>query len=339
MDIYKFKRAVVNLQGFGYKIPDNIRYARPWELSNLLENGELTQYQYEEIKQGYFDYDQSSVGTAVYVVHDSLHYLITARHVLSDSIALDGEIQAATLERDKSHRPYDADRFEEEIERLKRNIVWKRIAIVPTYRSYTYDRSDDYYFGIFSMMLGTGPFDSRMYMMSDEYIDLAVICISDVSSPYEDIVGHLERHGYEPIPFSDLMNSDVPAGAEVAAIGYPAAVSLVGRTSNSRSGETSYLSEPTVTFGTFITSENYNQYSLARVSGGNSGGALIYQDQLAGIVVKTSTLKFNETPSLRGNIQWHYATISTSSDEVIKLIEAYENRRSQNPILQYRKNR
>ncbi len=321
MDIYKFKQAIVNLECIADSVPSEVLHEESREAYRKLSAGVIDEFEYGRILDSTRGNDNRGTGTAVYIVHGSLHYLITARHVIVNDVELEYQLeQLEQAERATPIRfPGDTDYYARSRKDIERYTIRRYITIVPTYKA----RKDKGFRADFpSMMLGNGTYAGRSYLMSDEATDLALICLDDqIEGLY--LIQFLDANGYKAIDYADILQDDIELDAEIAALGYPADVSTLGQMQHSSSWASSYFSEPTVTFGRLLEIDARKYYAIANVIEGHSGGAFVYQDKLAGIVIERLTKEYDA--GIYSDLPvWIKFAIATKSKYILDLIAEFE---------------
>jgi hypothetical protein len=185
-------------------------------------------------------------GTAIFLKYKGNRYLVTARHVLHDTFKKDS------------------------------NAICDRITVVPEGTSLDVD-------SVFLPPL----FIYNLYL-SSVYDDIAIIGLDELhmNSSFADI---LETKGYEPISIQDISSSwNYKKGNRIMIVGFPDFSKVRDRHSNRGTNlwEATIISLPVMTYGVISdTSVEKNMFSGEIFSyHGNSGGAVIKDNKLIGIV-------------------------------------------------------
>lgn len=257
LDVEKWQKAIVNLETRPYGNHSMIIS----KLSERLFNKEISQDQYTEELQKITNaaISNSYVGTAVYLVHNDNHYLLTARHVIAEDQVTPG-----------------ADP----------NNAQQKIFHIPN----SYIGDDGRSVQTMLMNLSAGPYSSRKYAFSDPKDDLAVIYLDKTFGLDMLFIETLQLRGHVPIALSDINSAfDVDKGDEIAVFGFPAVLSLMpgpNITMALNNWQSKFKGTPTLTIGVIediLPSEGYF-FANVLISGGNSGGPIICKDKMIGIV-------------------------------------------------------
>jgi len=220
-------------------------------------------------------------GTALFLSDNSKRYLVTARHVVWDKKSAEREFQEE-MERGMSW-PSATEK--------KLNRICSIIFRVPSY-----DEVISNYKEISEplMNLGAGPADMHPYTFSTPDVDLAVISLNDeLHSKFAD---ELLEAGYEPISLEDIAEKPSEEGTDVFTVGFPGSVSEIG-TLIKKPAEINWSSQicslPAFAFGKVSMLNEKLCYFWADMSiyPGNSGGPVIENDKLVGIVSAQPTVE------------------------------------------------
>lgn len=197
-------------------------------------------------------------GTAIYLEYKNQYYLITARHVLEDPLTPGEPFSRFFLVENGSN-------------------VSSSVALGP-------------------MMdhLKAGPVFGRRYIMSTKDQDIALINLSKWPA-VTIFLNALKERGYVPISIGDIDTANkYEAGKEVISIGFPAEATVGQKHQDlARSNwESPTVSLPVVTFGTLRNDAMNAGWFSANifVYHGNSGGPIIQDNKLIGIVSGANSL-------------------------------------------------
>jgi V8-like Glu-specific endopeptidase len=132
-------------------------------------------------------------------------------------------------------------------------------------------------------------------IFSKDSLDIAILSLQ--SSRCKDILRTLEENGYRPIPLSKVDTTKKnEVGDEVATIGYPR-LSLIEHEANYqyRTIQSKDAVIPIATFGRISMSNRFLPYLFAdlTVYGGNSGGPIIRDNKIIGIVSSQISVEVN----------------------------------------------
>ena len=143
-----------------------------------------------------------------------------------------------------------------------------------------------------------------VYTFSTPALDLAVISLDQRDSQFAD---QLLKLGYQPVE-SEILDQQPPReGREVFTVGYPSSTALLGQVTQdpARSQSSSaYFSLPVFTFGRVAMVREKLPFFWVDMSidAGNSGGPVIQDGKLVGIVSKQATTPVEGSPTLRTRI-------------------------------------
>lgn len=212
------------------------------------------------------DFDSMSLitkivtGTALYIYDGNKRYLITAKHVVYDKHFTDRHIATT---RDKSYHT------REFFEKMNSPIIIKT-----PYQLYLKGKKN------ISIATPETNYDSasRNFQFSNDELDLAILSLQ--SKSLQVLRETLDEDGYLPLNINEIDSSNfIKTGSEIYTIGYP------GNTIVARDGKTDIVL-PLVTFGRVGMYHDRLPYFTGDITvyPGNSGGPVICDDQMIGIV-------------------------------------------------------
>lgn len=293
LDVEQWKRCVVHLEGAADSADKDRREAALRATSRWLLSGEYpSEDEYAEWSQGFRDIRFR--GTAIFVSHKSRHYLITARHVLTNE-----ESARSTLTSPPAHFHRDPQEW---VENWIFPIIFRVpsldeiLAVAPERTAETGTRAYLQNFGI-------GAVERRPYTFSDPSLDLAVISLRQEHSFDKE----LEDKGYSPI-YLDWNVETCPSGegTEVVAVGYPDSVSVLGQMpldTRSRMRASAAVSLPVFSWGHVAMRHEELPFFWADLTiyPGNSGGPVIESksNKLVGIVSGQARVEGARVPFAR----------------------------------------
>ena len=270
-----WKKAVVHLEAAGDKTPWNEQMKR---IEQMWEEQRKGQRPLPDIAAEFLPKmrDRRSRGTAVFIVHGSRRYLVTARHVLTDA-----EAAAVAPGMDLPDVfPDDAQRRQERIDNWIYPIIFRVPSLdeVKRWTGYTHPE--------FLMNLAAGVMWMHPYTFSEPYLDLAVISLDQHDGRFAD---DLVKVGYAPVTLADVDQKPSAEGAEIYSVGYPDATAVLGQLPlhpASANWASSAVSVPVHAFGRVAMLRDDLPYFLADISiyPGNSGGPVVEESKLVGIV-------------------------------------------------------
>lgn len=228
----------------------------------LLHKKQISFARYSQIDDSIHKIYSSATGSAIFLKYKSKRYLITATHVIRDS-------------------------------KSKEMKISPDIYIIPNEDNF--NRST--------------PFNSKLNLMSpwnyvsykDENIDLAIISL-DFNKEYTPFADSLQAaFGYQPININDVDTlGDFRYGQQIMAVGYPFFSDFDEQnktTESSVNWVSKYLYQPVVTFGRISSISKFRPYFFGDVNvmPGNSGGAIVSNDKLIGVVSKQERRSIEDT--------------------------------------------
>ena len=287
----RWKRAVVHIEGAAdwATLKESIEGWR--ERSRQLEAGEITLEQWRAEAEKTGRRELRSRGTAIFLIHEQRHYLVTARHVVRDERLARG---AADILAPKV--PMNAmmqQSLNETMQKISDRYIFGNIFLVSSYDEYmngqmseTPDSRDNL------MNLGAGVSDFAPYTYSSPDIDLAVISLDNRNSA---TTKRLLERGYVPVSLDLIGDEPSSEGTEVFTVGFPAAVSKIIQLPLSPTvhlWRSDILSLPHSTYGRVSLLHPALPFFWADLTiyPGNSGGPVIEGDRLVGIVSQQAVI-------------------------------------------------
>ena len=294
----KWKRAAVHLECATDSEHFYDRIKRIDEQRTLLEKGQITHEQFAEEIAGR-SRDIRFHGTALLLSHEGRRYLLTARHVVWDERSAKRELEEEAQrclswpEHMRSHILQSA------VERAQNNIfnIIFRVPSLDEVLSKQGDRT-------FLMNLGAGTSYSVPYTFSDPDLDLALISLDQRDSHFAD---ELASRGFSPVSFDDIADGPAAEGQEVFTIGFPSSTALLGQVSQhpaSAHWSSSHFSLPVSSYGRVSMLHPALPFFWADMSiyPGNSGGPVVADGLLVGVVSAQATLPIDGVPDVRTRI-------------------------------------
>lgn len=267
--LQKWKKAVIHLEGAtdSKSLDDLIKTTQT--LNEKLAKGEITYEEYEVEINNIPSRDKRYRGTAIFFIHEKKRYLITAKHVLND---IPQEIRSKGLK--------IPDEFKE--------AIYPIIFRVPSIDEVIQKKHQELEF---LMNLRAGVPDMLPYSFADKNLDLAIISLDSTIFNFAD---EIISKGYVPITIDDIVDEPTAEGADVFSVGYPGSTSIMGDLNLNNAEKlwgSSKFSVPVFSFGKIsMLHKNLNFFwTDISIYPGNSGGPLIQDDKLVGIVVSQAT--------------------------------------------------
>ena len=243
--------------------------------------------------------------TALFVRHEGLPYLVTARHVLWDEtlakLELEQRLKQNQLMAKAFPNNWPAGRLEEEAQRAHKSSldhVVGRVLRVPTLGELLALPADQKlsHHGDVLMAMSAGPMGSVTF--SPPVKDLAVLSLDNQPFAFR-WAEVLEDSGYAAISSTDFADEPSADGVDVMTIGFPGATAIVGDrglTPSEQHWSSSAVCLPTLAFGKVAMRHSHLDYFWCDMSSypGNSGAPVVEDDRLVGIVSAQATLPDDE---------------------------------------------
>lgn len=294
----EWKRAVVHLEG----ACDSEHFYDFVERLNILRQRlEKKEISWEEFAQESIRHsrDKRYHGTALFVTHKGKRYLITARHVLFDEASANRELQKEK-ERIQSWPPESREEMVLYAKKSLNDKIFNIIFRVPSLDEVMAAKTDTR--REFMMNLGAG--GPNTYTFSSPDYDLAVISLDQRDTRF---AGELVKTGYVPIESSLIVDGPSTEGSDVFTVGYPSATALLGQMNLSPAQlmwKSPFFSQPVFAFGKVSMMNKSLPFFWSDMSiyPGNSGGPVIQEGKLVGIVSAQATIPIDNLPDIRTRI-------------------------------------
>lgn len=287
MDIEMWKRAVIHIEGAADSVKAVALRNAIWQAAHSVEDPD----QWHELMRHWpVGPDIRTRGTAVFVRRNGKRFLITARHVLHGPPEA---AEAHTRKHEMEVPPEAPDSWREDNERRIReseeSYIHPVVFRVPTLdealaASCPADLTEK-----FLMNLSAGVSWMAPYTYSVPETDLAIVSLDLGPNMEREFADDLEASGHVPVDWSLVADGPSRDGADVLVVGYPEGVSVLGsftRREDSVHWSPSHVSLPVVSFGRIAMLHNALPFFWADISvyPGSSGGAVVEDDRLVGIV-------------------------------------------------------
>lgn len=302
----RWKKAVVHLECSA----DNMSHSEYEKNLKDLEdqyrtkqiNAELFEEKFLELRSRNMGYH----GTALFITHENRRYLLTARHVIWN------EHGAKQFLADQAEHNQNLETWQE----ISNNMIYGVIIRVPNLDEVLKGQNSEE----FLMNLGAGHPSATPYTFSDPSIDLALISLDQRDSRFAD---HLISRGFVPIPSTDIADAPDSEGQELLAIGFPSSTALVAQTNTHSTLEcwsSRNVSLPISSFGRVAMLHHALPYFWADISiyPGNSGGPVIANNKLVGIVSSQAAVEIDNLPNIRTRIPFGNMIKTSYVHELIK---------------------
>ena len=296
----KWKKAVIHLECATDSEHFYDRIKRINELRARLDCVEISQDEFGQEISGR-SRDLRYHGTALFISHNEKRYLLTARHVLFDELSarreLEEEMRQAKSWPEHS-RAYIASSANERAKNNIFNIIFRVPSLDESVSADTSGHRE------FLMNLGAGASFTVPYTFSRPDLDLALISLDQRDERFaEEII----RLGYTPIPSELILEGPSAEGADIFTVGFPSATALLGQVSQdpaSAHWSSSHFSLPVFSWGKVSMLHDQLPFYWCDMSiyPGNSGGPVIENGKLVGVVSAQATLPIDATPEVRTRI-------------------------------------
>jgi hypothetical protein len=231
-------------------------------------------------------------GTALFVEHEEMRYLVTARHVLFDEVAAKACLQRAEREAAGMESPVEhiAElhrrlRVESGARRALDSVcqaVFRVRTLTELFANPGQSTADQ------MIALGSGDSDTGFFTFSVPELDLAVLSLNSVwDRPIGD---RLIACGYRPVSTADFRDAPSDEGVDVFTVGFPESTAIVGEhddpTAGAFSSRAVSLPLPTLAFGavSMLHDRLPHVWCDMSVYPGNRRGPVIEANELVGIV-------------------------------------------------------
>lgn len=296
----KWKKAVIHIECATDSEHFYDRIKRIELMRKELDKGEISHEQFAE-KITDKTRDLRYHGTAIFVAHEGRRYLITARHVLCDEFSAKREYQEE-VSRAQQWPEHMRPSLLESAKEHALNNIFSIIFRVPSLDEIMQGNSEIH--RSFLMNLGAGTHDTVPYTFSAPELDLAIVSLDQRDKRFTD---ELVSKGHVPISLNDIAEVPSKEGAQVYTVGFPSSTSLLGQVSKHPSiahWSSSYFSLPVFSFGRVSMLHEALPFYWVDMSiyPGNSGGPVIEEDQLVGIVSGQPTIPVENDKQLKTRI-------------------------------------
>lgn len=314
----EWSRTVVHLEGATNSLHWSERRTALNELRRRHDIGEISHEDYGIQYDRYTALDLRYTGTATLLKSEDRHYLLTARHVLHDKFTGEMDLQAARQR--PGYNPSDDDLYEMIAEMQIFPLIFQVSSIDDAINGSPADGT------LLALQSGYPP--ALPYTFSDPLLDLAIVSLRDQAS---DFLNKLLRSGYKAVDVSSISKRRVSVGEDIFTVGFPASTSHIDElqpdmaqhiTPDRRS---MLVSTPVFSFGKVAMAHEALEYFWADMSvyPGNSGGPVIRDNEIVGVVSAQATVPVNDTSGERVGIPFG---MIVHSDAIMSLIKEQEKK-------------
>lgn len=296
ININKWKNATIHLES----ATDSKTFEEQQNINrdnlNHLQSGEISLEEYS--RRSYTGKDVRFRGSALFIEYDNKKYLVTARHVLHDTLGASRYLKLRREFYNKAQITLTNDDYKKlliESEKEIFNIIFRVPKLDEIINEKGKIATQE-----FLMVLQAGGYDYAPYTFSKPELDLAVISL-EADSRTKPFLIDLEKNGYKPIIIDSLSTKSIKEGDEIFCIGYPKTTSPLYRINLPKAmanWSSSLISLPTISFGNIAMLHQILPFYWGDISvyPGNSGGPVIKNDNLIGIVSEQAILDKQRIP-------------------------------------------
>lgn len=284
----KWKKAVINVECATDREHFYDKINREKKFFEKFKSEEISREEFMEERLRIWEVskDKRFWGTALFLICNSKRYLVTARHVVWDEKSAEREFREEK-ERTKALPENKRRELLQSARESQQNRIFSMIFRVPSYDENISNNEDS--IPRFLMNLEAGVTASHPYTFSPKDIDLAIISL-DHGNVYSQFADELLERGYKPISLADINDEPTQEGSEVFTVGFPGSISFID-TLNRPLAEVKWASDmyslPAFAFGkvSMLNEELFYFWADMNIYPGNSGGPVIEDDKLVGIVI------------------------------------------------------
>ncbi|MEH9001805.1 S1 family peptidase [Klebsiella quasipneumoniae] len=316
----QWKKAVIHLECAADSVHIYDVIKRNNELIEKREKNEISYDEYLE-QSRIKTRDIRIYGTAIFIIHNKKRYLLTARHVLFDERSAYREAQE-DVTRIESFPQDMRDSMLAESSKRNLNRIFNIVFRVPSLDEALTVK--DFERTTFLMNLGAGTSMTLPYTFSPPDLDLALISLDRGSKDFAD---ELIARGYVPIPSELISDGPSSEGAEIFSVGFPGATSLITQINQhpaSAHWSSNYVSLPVFSWGRVSMLHSQLPFYWCDISiyPGNSGGPVIENEKLVGIVSQQAILPIDDVPNVSTRIPFGKIIKTCFVKDLIKEQEA-----------------
>lgn len=320
----QWKKAVIHLECATDSEHFYDRIKRMDELKKKLDQGEISHEEFGEEITGR-SRDLRFHGTALFISHNERRYLLTARHVLFDEHSAKRELEEER-QRAEHYPEHSREHVLSYANDRALNNIFNIVFRVPSLDEVV--SGGDSSHREFLMNLGAGTSSTVPYTFSSPDLDLVLVSLDQRDERFaEELIGL----GYSPIPSDLIEDGPSSEGSEVFTVGFPSATALLGQISQhpaSAHWSSSHLSLPVFSWGKVSMLHPQLPFYWCDMSiyPGNSGGPVIENGKLVGVVSAQATLPIDDAPQVRTRIPFGKIIKTVFVKELFEIQEAKDQR-------------
>jgi len=320
--IEPWKRAILHLECATDSEHFYDRIKRIDQQRALLEQGRISHEQFADEIAGR-SRDIRFHGTALFLSHGGRRYLLTARHVVWDELSAKRELEEE-VQRTRSWPEATREHLLRSAAQRAHDKIFNIIFRVPSLDEVLSKPGNRE----FLMNLGAGASFTVPYTFSQPALDLAVISLDQRNSRFAD---ELISLGFAPVSSKEIADGPDAEGQEVFTIGFPSSTALLGQVSQHPASvpwSSSHFSLPVSSFGRVSMLHEQLPFFWADMSiyPGNSGGPVVGNQRLVGIVSAQAILPVDGAPDVRMRIPFGRIIKAGFVRELIEVQEQKDRR-------------
>jgi hypothetical protein len=280
----KWKKAVVHLESARSRKTFDESVKISLDVQRRQRDGTIGLEEAHKILRELHSRKNRFTGTAIFIEHNSLKYLVTARHVVYDAKF---SIPLAIPPQMNEQGQGVLAKIREREEKITETAIFPIIFLVPSLDDFAAGSTSPS--GEFLMNLMAGPYAVAAYTYSRPNLDIAVISL-DHGEVTKRFAETLLSRGYRPVSIEDISDGPSTENSEVFSVGYPESVSTWERSAlhpaeyEWRAG---IFSLPAFSYGhvAMLHPKLPLFWCDLSIYPGNSGGPVVENGRMVGIVL------------------------------------------------------
>lgn len=324
----QWKKAVVHLECATDSEHFYDRINKMDKLREKLDRGEISQEEFGLNILGR-SRDLRYHGTALFISHNERRYLLTAKHVLFDKHSAKRELEEERM-CDENQPAHSSEHFIAYADECALENIFNIVFRVPSLDEVISGSVSEH--REFLMNLGAGAPSTVPYTFSRPDLDLALISLDQRDKQFaEELIGL----GYSPIPSELISDGPSSEGVEIFTVGFPSATALLGQVSQDPASaywSSSHLSLPVFSWGkvSMLHEQLPFYWSDISIYPGNSGGPVIENGTLVGVVSAQAILPIDDAPEVITRIPFGKIIKTCFVRELLEIQEGKDQRRCHN---------